>query len=142
MKTTSKEKNTTSRSARRRNRRKKQQTLRLTPTCRVENTRLKVDWDKSVPKSIKKEEPLREMTLKERENWDDPDYQEFQTRSDTWQGLGPGKFPGLCFFPSLKKAWKAAQQDKTIWKISYTDKKGFNHRWVRRNKVWTDELNL
>jgi hypothetical protein len=123
-----------SKSKRSRSRRKKQQaTTRLDTKTLVKSTRLKIDWDKSVPKPIKKEEPLREMTLEEREIRSQyPNYQEFQTRSDTWQGLGPGKFPGLCFFSSLKKAFQASEQDKTIWKISFHDKEGFSHRLVRQ----------
>ena len=127
-------KSTRSGSSRRRARLRKQQgTTRLDTKTPVKSTRLKIDWDKSLPKLIKKKEPLREMSWEEREiRSQSPNYQEFQTRSDTWQGLGPGKFPGLCFFPSLKKAFQAAELDKTIWKISYEDKKGYRHRLIRK----------
>lgn len=62
---------------------------------------------------------------------------EFQTRSDN----PGGKHAGINSFDSLKKAFKAAEEDSTIWKISYTDANG-PHRWCRNiyegKTTWSD----
>lgn len=64
----------------------------------------------------------------------------FQTRSDN----SKGKYPGCCNFETLGGAYKAAQSDHSIWKISYKGIDGeTSHRWVRileDNKVrWEDK---
>jgi hypothetical protein len=54
----------------------------------------------------------------------------YQTRSDTF---------GCFYFDSLEDAYKAWKQDQTIWKISFKDESGVDHRWIHLNGMWHDQ---
>jgi hypothetical protein len=58
--------------------------------------------------------------------------QEFQTRSDDPYG----KWSGLNFFSSFDTAYKASQEDASIWKISYAHNEK-DYRWVRKHKSFS-----
>lgn len=62
----------------------------------------------------------------------------FQTRSDDF-----GPFSGLHFFNSLSEAVDAYKKDKSIWKISWNDKKsGISYRLRPKFNSSVDEWNL
>jgi hypothetical protein len=60
---------------------------------------------------------------------------EFQTRDEDGT---------LNFYESLEEAIKAYDNDKTIYKISYSTDNGKNYRWVIKepNDMWEDEDKL
>lgn len=62
--------------------------------------------------------------------------EKFQTRSDSHKG----KWPGLNHFPTFREALAAYDEDGRIWKISYIDQNGKEHRWRPKMKgeIWSN----